>query len=80
MEEQDQMEVENPSIKFNFDVSGEYEKFSLLDVLFEGFLAVNTPMSFYEDIIDFCKKRIEEIPHYEVSDGKLEWKEENHEG
>ena len=69
----------DPSIKFTFFLGKNEADDRLSEIEFEGMRAATAPMAFYQDVIDFCKKRIDEIPHYEVSDGKLEWKEEKHE-
>jgi hypothetical protein len=71
---------DHPSVLFEFDGPRfDPDHFEVVAVTFDGCTADNCPMSMYQDIIDFCKNRIEVIPHYEVSDGKLEWKEERHE-
>jgi hypothetical protein len=47
--------------------------YTLVSVTFDGWRAPNVSMSLYQDIIDFCQKQINKIPHWEVSDGEAEW-------
>ena len=62
------MEVnEKPMLLFTFGNNSH-----LTEVIFDGCNHLNCPMSLYQEVIDFCKRQVDEIPHYEVSEGKLE--------
>lgn len=77
---------DHPSLTFTFDGPRfEHERFILDSVETNGCTFDNAPMSFYQEIIDFCQQRIDKIPHYEINNGVLEWvdsrdkEEEKHE-
>ncbi len=77
-----QLEIINDEVSITFgilnDVSDKNNEtaYTLVDVVFDGWRSTHVSMSIYQDIIDFCQKKINEIPHWEVSDGKAEWSEE----
>ena len=58
----------SPMLLFKFD-----DTVCLSEIIFDGCTHLNCPMSLYQEVIDFCKHQIDEIPHYDVADGKLEW-------
>ena len=65
---------DHPSVEFKFDGPRfDPDHFKVVRVVFDGCTAQSCPMSMYQDIIDFCEMRIKQIPHYNVTDGKLEW-------
>ena len=73
---------DHPSIVFRFDGPTRFEPdtWRLDSVEADGCTFENAPMSYYQDIVDFCQARIKDMPHYDVVDGKLEWVgEEKHE-
>lgn len=67
---------DHPSLTFNFDTNNFHSQdteWFLDSINFDGCVSKTCPMSFYQDIIDFCKKQIDKIPHWEVTDGKAKW-------
>lgn len=69
---------DHPSLTFSFDTANFHSpdtKWFLEAIEWDG-CTKDCPMSFYQDIIDFCERRIKQIPHYDVVDGVLEWNDE----
>lgn len=69
---------DHPSITFGFDTHNFHSpdtKWFLDSLYFDGCRVDGCPMSFYQDIIDFCQHKIKQIPHWEVSEGEATWVE-----
>jgi len=73
------LHIINDEVSIKFDIDNNVHDrnnetaYKLVSVTFDGWRADNVSMTIYEDIIEFCKKEIKKIPHYDVTDGKLEW-------
>jgi len=71
---------DHPSITFHFDTMNFHDpdtKWFLDELYFDGCRVDCVPMSFYQDIIDFCQHKIKQIPHFDAVDGELEWNDGN---